>query len=410
MLRNYLLNSTAREERQQRRRALLQTFLKNRQANFNLDKPLRTWLRTRPFLQFQSQGHTFAVTFNTDGDLSRIPRRVLPPVTEGFDSASGVPDTYLALLSNACILPPPNQYLCGCCWALSTCSAMTDQFSLRQPGCTGPWKTMSTTHALACFPFCAEVDDTSACNRETPPPSAQCGGGNVGDLAKWISENGITTTDCASYAWCETDPSCTDMTRNTTSTTLNQNIPNCSCTDPLYRVTNVESIFLDASQVSDPDQVARVQTAIKQQILKSGPVVATINVFHCFMSGNYQTLGPAKNPQNLYMESGCTSADNAFVGSHGVCVMGWGQAQVHQDYFSADQQSHLTFDSNGMTTIPYWSCRNSFGTDWGLNKGYFNLPLFPFAHNTAIEASVTFTPPTGPPVTSNGVVAFDPVM
>ena len=304
-----------RQDRVARRRALLQSALAHRIGTFSIDRPLRAWLRNRPRYTFLSGGHTFAVAFNTDGDLSRLPRKDVSTVLEPFDvsscpqplsAAPPPPPTYTALVTDPRILPPLNQYLCGFCWALAPVSAMTDLFSLQTlpPNTTGPWKMMSATHALACFPFCAQTDDAAACQQRTdPPPSSQCAGGNVGDLAQWIQSNGIVTDDCAPFTWCTQSASCTDMSRATAPSTLDEMIPNCTCTGPLFYVKNVQSIFLDAQQLQDPHAVLQTQTAIQQHIVGVGPVVATINVFQPWMSGQYQNGTPSLNPANVFIEN-----------------------------------------------------------------------------------------------------------
>ncbi|NDE17850.1 hypothetical protein EBZ80_23285 [bacterium] len=414
--------ASARQDRVARRRALLESALAHRIGTFSIDRPLRSWLRTRPRFTFQSGGHTFAVAFNTDGDLSRIPRKdisTVPTTIEPFDVSScpqpvwseqPPPATYTALLTDSRILPPLNQYLCGCCWALATAAAMTDQFSLLHlpPGSTSPWKMMSTTHALACFPFCAQTDNADACEQRTdPPPSSQCAGGNVADLAQWIQSNGIATDDCAPFTWCTQSESCTDMTRATAPSTLDELIPNCSCTGPLFYVKNVQSIYVDAQQMQDPQAVLQTQAAIKQHIMNVGPVVATVNIFQPWMSGQYQNGNASGNPANLFIEN----QDNpgAFVGSHALRVVGFDVAPVHRSFFTSTQQQHLEFDGQDMTTIPFWICANSFGTDWGASKGYVNMPFFGVNVNSVIEAQVVFKAPNGVSTTSNGVVVFEPV-
>lgn len=413
---------STRQDRVARRRALLESALAHRIGTFSIDRPLRAWLRNRPRYTFFSGGHTFAVAFNTDGDLSRLPRKdvsTVPTTVEPFDVSScpqplsagpPPPPTYTALVTDPRILPPLNQYLCGFCWALAPVSAMTDLFSLQRlaPNTTGPWKMMSATHALACFPFCAQTDDAAACQQRTdPPPSSQCAGGNVGDLAQWIQSNGIVTDDCAPFTWCTQSASCTDMSRATAPSTLDEMIPNCTCTGPLFYVKNVQSIFLDAQQLQDPHAVLQTQTAIQQHIVGVGPVVATINVFQPWMSGQFQNGTPSLNPANVFIEN----QDNpgAFVGSHALRVLGYDVAPVHRSFFTPTQQQHLVFDAQDMTLIPFWICANSFGSDWGASKGYVHMPFFGVNVNSVIEAQAVFTAPNGVSTTSNGVVVFEPV-
>ena len=127
------------------------------------------------------------------------------------------------------ILPPQNQYLCGCCWAVSTATSAADAFAIA--GLLTKQTLLSWTDMLACYPTCK----TASCGAVTKDgisysPSYQCGGGNFVSAAQWAVHKGLVTSHCLCFDWCVGNEGCTGKGKSSlNSKELNALIPkNCS--------------------------------------------------------------------------------------------------------------------------------------------------------------------------------------
>ena len=127
------------------------------------------------------------------------------------------------------ILPPQNQYLCGCCWAVSTATSAADAFAIA--GLLTKQTLLSWTDMLACYPTCK----TGSCGAVTKDgisytPSYQCGGGNFVSAAQWAVHKGLVTSHCLCFDWCAGNEGCTGKGKTSfNSKELNALIPkNCS--------------------------------------------------------------------------------------------------------------------------------------------------------------------------------------
>ena len=438
--------------------ALFRSLSAQRVSNFAITAPLATFLRTRqPIRVLMKDGsyNSFAAlntntsTANLDSyDLSSLIEKIKSLKKEGFLVVSTTADgatpsstftspmmstppavamTKEQLIANPSfeyspayvsyaneIILPVNQYLCGCCWALCTSTAVSDSFVVS--GILPQNPKLSFSYSLSCYPSCLSTDNE--CLDKDPTASVQCGGGNYADLAKWIMTNGIAPTTCVDYSWCSGSTECNSTTPPSSGDALNALVPSCGCTTAgsfsMYKIQNVTSLVLADAQVSDPTALAAIQFKIKEHIVKFGPVLVGLLMFSNIMSGNYQSAEhPEYNPNNVYLEyvgnlSEPSSTLAEFQGCHALCIVGWATCSVKATLLPASVQSSLKIDEKGFCTIPCWKIRNSWGTAWG-NNGHFFLASYPYNTSCCVEVSASFTDPSGTTSKTGGMVIFEPV-
>jgi len=245
------------------------------------------------------------------------------------------------------ISKPPNQMLCGSCWAVSSASVIGDVFVVS--GIVDGKPDISPTYALSCY------------------PQNKCSGGNPALLLQAVSKNGIKSKHCVDYSWCATNSGCNGSAqKHFEATGLNLLIPKCGCYNLEnnqkyynYKIENVQSI-------SGNDKV----NIIKAHIRNKGPVVGSFLVYSNFRSGAFTKTDPNKG---IYLEDAVYSNGSVkyqkldqgtYIGSHAVSIIGWG---IEKD---------VQINSNGdKKDVPYWFVRNSWTDKWG-DKGYFKMPIF----------------------------------
>ena len=271
------------------------------------------------------------------------------------------------------ILPPQNQYACGSCFALAVATAMSDCFIVSNLTDRNP--NLSFTSAMSCAPFCSADSTMSACLRSKPNASLQCSGGSIASLCKWIEDNGLVSSSCVDYQWCAGSSDCNTTSPTLTEDQLSKMIPSCGCytagdTFQQFYIRDSESIYLEDTQLDDPDAILAHQVMMKQHLLTVGPMVGGIHVFKNFLSGQYQPpSNPSYNPFNIYLESvaGLDAPSDTltdFQGCHALCIMGWALLPVHSSLLFSDVAESLTLDENGFAEIPCWKIRNSWGPSW----------------------------------------------
>ena len=60
---------------------------------------------------------------------------------------------------------------------------------------------------------------------------------------------------------------------------------------------------------------------------------------------------------------------------HAVSIVGFGIAK------------NIQYDNNKFGDVPYWHCRNSWGTKWG-DKGFFKIAMYPFNKKSQFDKQV----------------------
>lgn len=275
----------------------------------------------------------------------------------------------------------PNQQGCGSCWAVSTASAVSD--CLVVGGVTREYPNISPTFCLACF------------------PQHQCNGGMPAKLALDIMNHGVPDNTCVDYSWCTNVRGC-DTSRGPISHTLNSRIPPCACS----KHYNKKLYFLDKGSVvtisiTPSRPVTTFRSNVKSHIYNYGPVVGGFLVLENFLSGNF-----TKSNGGVYFDRADYSISdgdkitfddsiNHFrnsKGLHAIVVVGWGIAK------------NIQYDNGKVGDVPYWHCRNSWGTIWGDN-GFFKIAMYPFNKIAQLDKMVNVRV-GGEPSKIGGLILF----
>lgn len=249
-----------------------------------------------------------------------------------------------------------NQYLCGCCWAISCATAISDAFVIKDLVDWSP--NISYTYALATY------------------PQQQCSGGSSRILLEDIKNgHGISSDYCVDESWCLNNKDCVSKDSSQHFSVKNKEylsslIPDAGCYDGnkkhyMYKIDDVYSLT-----VSENLEVFEAQIKIKQHIMVRGPVVGGFLIMDNFPDGEFSK----KNTGGIYFENSEFNPAKNFVlsiqkeekilGSHSVVIVGWGM------------QKNVKFNKS-IINIPFWFCRNSWGEHWGDN-GYFKIAMYPF--------------------------------
>lgn len=243
-----------------------------------------------------------------------------------------------------------NQHLCGCCWAISCATAISDAFVISNIVDYPP--NISYTYALARY------------------PQQKCSGGSSRILLEEIKNgDGITSNYCVDDSWCLNDQKCSQSAiqhfNHKDKEYLSSLIPETGCYDgsKYHFVYNLDDVY--SFTLNDHLKVFEIQIKIKQHIMVRGPVVGGFLIMENFLNFN----------NGIYFENAeYTSANNVvyyldennekIIGSHSVVIVGWG---LEKNYKFNDF----------MINVPYWYCRNSWGENWGEN-GYFKIAMYPY--------------------------------
>lgn len=262
-------------------------------------------------------------------------------------------DSDAILKKKQLITQPQNQMLCGSCWAISTAGIISDNFVVS--GLVDYPPNLSTTWCLSCY------------------PQLRCNGGNAAKLFNDIKMNGITSNNCVDYSWCSKNNNCNGSgTKHfSAETDLSKMIPSCGCYNSgkflLYKINDVYSV--ENKNQTDEE-------FIKRHIFLNGPIMGGYVVYGNFMSGIF--TNPNIN-EGVYFENGIYdgsgeikyndnfSPKNDILGAHAIAIVGWGIAKNCQ------------IDNIGtINDVPYWYCRNSWGSKWGMDGGFFKMAMYPF--------------------------------
>jgi hypothetical protein len=264
---------------------------------------------------------------------------------------------------------PDDQYVCGSCWAVSTAGVISDVFVVS--GLVNWSPEISSTYALINY------------------PQLKCLGGDPVTLLRDIASGGIPSKHCVDYSWCSLNQSCSgeDSSQhfNNDLSVLVPKEKGCYFDSKhyVYKIDsrNIKTIVAGGGAVD----TSNVQRAIKEHIFTTGPAIAGYVVFKNFAvkSGIFTKINGG-----VYLEkanygsfdggqlsfSASNISESNVMGGHAIAVMGWGiQPNVKVGNNPTD-----------VADVPYWFCRNSWGTSWG-NGGYFKIAMFPY--NTKCQFS-----------------------
>ncbi|XP_049763457.1 tubulointerstitial nephritis antigen-like [Schistocerca cancellata] len=225
-------------------------------------------------------------------DPSRLPR--------SFDARSKWP----GMLSSV-----RDQGWCGASWAISTADVASDRFHIMSKG-TEP-VTLSAGHLLEC----------------NSRGQRGCQGGNLDRAWLFMRKFGVVDEPCYPYTAQSGTPGKCRLGRRA-------NLLTARCTPPrtLYGPPRTELYR------TGPAYRLGSEEDIMHEIMESGPVQATMKVYHDF----FMYRG------GIYRHSMLDTTQRT--GYHSVRIVGWGEAQGTK----------------------YWIVANSWGDQWGEN-GYFRI-------------------------------------
>jgi hypothetical protein len=274
---------------------------------------------------------------------------------------------------------PSSQYGCGSCWAISLADTMSD--CLVVSGAVNWQPNISATYIMM------RITDRGVHN--------YCGGGNPALAARYLEGVGVADTSCVDYSWCTDNTMCSNVNSashfdaHSLITTLNNTIPRpAGCyfynVDKfMYKLdTGSEAFFIDDNILQKTTQekntaINAFRNTVKSHILDFGPVIGGFVVLKNFLSGEH--TDPTIN-EGVYLDradyttfvrkgdSLSFSDNNLFqnAGLHAVSIVGWGIAK------------NIQYDTNKWGDVPYWHCRNSWGSNWGKQGGFFKCAMYPF--------------------------------
>lgn len=243
--------------------------------------------------------------------------------------------------------PIKNQYLCGCCWAISCSSAISDSFIISD-----------------IVDKCPDISYTYILSRYS---QNKCAGGSSLQLLEDIKNgDGVVSNTCVDEKWCENNPICTINENNSENPSdfsedidiireyLSKFIPSVGCYDDsklhyVYTIDTVYQIYIMKNYTID-----YIHNLIKKHIIVRGPLVGIFPVPKNFLDGNF-----TRKNHGIFIEENNKFLNKKVLGAHSVLIVGWGQ-----------------YIENGKK-IPYWICKNSWGIDWG-DKGFFKIAMYPY--------------------------------
>ena len=168
---------------------------------------------------------------------------------------------------------------CGCCFAVSTATCISDVFSIGLNMSFNP--NISPMYILSSI-----------------PGNNKCDGGNPYDTLEYIQDNGVATDICVSY-----EEACLDEEKCDNSIIPSKGCCNNKVDHYLYYVSNI--------------RVETDITLIKQHIYKYGCAIAGFIIYQSFLDFGNNYNG------SIYIDRG-TDLNEQPKGFHAICIIGWG--------------------------------------------------------------------------------------
>jgi hypothetical protein len=272
------------------------------------------------------------------------------------------------------ISPVRNQLACGSCWAMSVAQALSDCLVVSGAIDWSPY--ISTTYCMSCYPY----------GHKSP-----CEGGNAAKLIRDIEKNGVRDMTCLDYSWCKSSPECNGSSITHFSANVKLFPPTCGCIvgtkKYLYSIDSGSPQFLS----SDDMDLEEFRTTVKNHILRYGPVIGGYVIFRNFQNGLFAKLDindgvyiekvdysyTYSSPNNIVFDDSMTTSSQ-IAGFHSVCIVGWGIAR------------NIEYERGKFGDVPYWECRNTWGTRWGRN-GYFRIAMYPYNKLAQLDKEIVIT-------------------
>lgn len=285
------------------------------------------------------------------------------------------------------IMPPDNQYLCGSCWAISTAGVIGDAFVVA--GLVSWRPEISTTWALSCY------------------SQGKCNGGSPVRLLQDIANgSGIPSKRCLDYSFCAKNEKCNgNSVQHFTAENMSSLVPReCGCyyggEGSLHYNYFINKDIKTLAINQGATTVENIRLAIRKHILLHGPVLTGFFVMRNFSSGHFTKVngGVYLERANYVPGKPLTFSDaevsgQNYRGSHAVAIIGWGVAK------------NILYDNNKRGDVPYWYCRNSWGSSWG-EDGYFKMAMYPINKVAQFGKIVDIVDGNGQKHRCGGIVTF----
>ncbi|XP_076655860.1 putative peptidase C1-like protein F26E4.3 [Halictus rubicundus] len=272
----------------------------------NLESPILGW-RARNYSEFSGRTLTEGIklrlgTLNPSRSVHKmnsVTRNYEQSLPRQFDARSRWP-LYISGVKD--------QGWCGASWAISSADVASDRFSIMSMGVEDA--ELSAQHLLSCN------------NRG----QRGCDGGYLDRAWMFMRKFGLVDESC--YPWTGSSEQCKIRKRS--------DLRSAGCP------ASSNSLRTDLYKVGPAYRLGN-ETDIMQEILRSGPVQATMRVYQDFFS--YESGVYKRSPFAERYESGY----------HSVRIIGWGEEQ-----------------SSRGSPVKYWLVMNSWGRHWGEN-GLFRI-------------------------------------
>lgn len=281
-------------------------------------------------------------------------------------------DSKLVKIKKSLIAKPKTQYACGSCFAICMSQVFSD--CLVVSGAVGWAPNISETWLLANLPQHVQNG---------------CGGGNPANIAPLLEAHGALDSSCIDYSWCENDKKlCAGMSSTqhfdakSLTAKLNSQIPRKGCWFQqkrfLYKLDKGSDVFF----INPEAPLELFRKNVKTHIQDFGPCVGGYVVLSNFMSGEH--TNPRSETKGIYFEkcnydgwTGLSWGSTASTaGLHAVAIVGWGV------------EENVLYAPGKRGSVPYWHCRNSWGTEWGYQGGYFKMAMYPFNKHSQFDKEV----------------------
>lgn len=268
------------------------------------------------------------------------------------------------------IHPVFNQQSCGSCYAVAVCTTLSD--CLVVSGAVDFSPHISSTYAMSCF------------SREG------CSGGVPATLCQTIERRGIADETCLDYSWCNKNNKCNTENAeehfDIDSKALSKQLPQCKCSPNNDKFVYIIDEGTDMLSISKKWPIQDYNRMVRYHILDFGPVIGGFLVLNNFLNGKFTEINEGVyfdradydnvKPDGTLLFSDTVKASENSSGLHAVSIVGWGLAK------------NVQYDNNKWGDVPFWYCRNSWGTDWG-DEGYFKMAHYPFNETVQFDKEIT---------------------
>jgi hypothetical protein len=313
-------------------------------------------------------------------------------------------------------MPPAfQQYTCGSCWAVSTSTCFADRYAIAndekpiQPNIISIMSCCTKTEynkkfAVVPTPDCNIMSSYSEL-QSTDDSTGICSGGIPYSAALSISRNGITEVSPQTYS-----KDLVDCGAGCTTPQINKLIiQKYPCTKNLFEGKRIhmdptEGPVYISSSMSSRGPPEHYVSLMKKALL-DGPLVGGILITADFSNigtdptgrgmvtwnrtgkvyvpGAYDTQWPSapitlaggvgfirkrgNRIDDAPMGTGLGPLGNIMVGFHAIVIIGYGEMDSE---YVPDKTVKFVTGRDGRKKLPFWICRNSWGTEWPPNNYY----------------------------------------